>query len=152
MRSARKSNFLRMYLTKSLVLPVHWPPNIHPKRLKAFTLIYKCWIFDGNYKEHLLTTRKATNHENTCNLQCFGRKPSFVDPPLGASLGSHWSFNTAQKRRRTDFDKVSHAKCLKSWFLKDVLNKITVFVHPGPPQNEVETRASLVTDKNEYKK
>ena len=126
-----------MSLTKSLVLTVHWAPNIYLKRLKTFTLTDKCSIFDVSYKKHLVTTRKLWNHQNTCNLQCFGRKPSFVDPPLGTSLGPHWSLNTAQKRRRSDFDKVSHANCLKSWFLKDVINKITVFGSPRTSGNRL---------------
>ena len=128
-----------MYLTKSLVLKVHRTPNIDLKRPKTFTLTHKCSNFDVSYKKHLLTTRQLWNHQNTCNLRCFGRKPSFVDPPLGVFLGPQWGLKTAQKGRRSDFDKVSHADCLKSWFFKDVMSKITVFGIPGTSRNRLRS-------------
>ena len=128
-----------MYLTKSLVLTVHWTPNIYLKQLQTFTETYKCWIFDVCCKKHFLTTRKLWNHQNTCNLHGFERKPSFVDPPLGVFLGPHWGIKAAQKRRRSDFDKVSPADWVKSWFLKDVISKITVFGIPGRPETDFGT-------------
>ena len=68
------------------------------------------------------------------HLQCFGRTPWFVDPPLGTSLGPQGGLNTAQKRRRRSFDGVSDAICLKIWFLKDVLNEITIFTVLWAPE------------------
>ena len=103
MRIARKNDFWRMSLTKSLVLEVHWTAKIHLKRSKTFTWTHKCSIFDVPYKKHLVTRRKLWNHQNTFNFQCFKRKPSFVDPPLGTSLGPHGRLNTAQKRLRKGF-------------------------------------------------
>ena len=50
-----------------------------------------------------------------------------MDPPWHASLGLIWGLNTTQKRFRSGFVEVLDADCLKSSFLKDVLNEIITF-------------------------
>ena len=71
-------------------------------------------------------------------LQCFELKPWFVGRPPVPLLGLICSVNTTQKRSRRGFDTVTNAIYLKSWFLKDVPNKITSFAVPKSCRNRSE--------------
>ena len=136
-----------MFVTKSLILEVHRSPKIHLKRSKTFTWTHKRPMFDVSYEKQLLTRNKLRNHQNTCNLQCFKRKPWFVDPPPGhlswASLGLQNVSEASQKlilmgsymrvAWKCDFCRMSLTKSLFLLFhgppkmtLKSVENEILV--------------------------
>ena len=120
-----KKWFLKDVLNEITSFGVHETPNVYLKGTKTLTLAYKCSIFDVSYKKHLSTTRKLWNHQNTCKLHCFGRKPSFVAPPghlSWASLGPQHGSEASQKwvlmrsymrvARKLDFWRMSFTKSL----------------------------------------
>ena len=136
MRSAWKSCFWRMYLTKSLVLTVPQTAYIYLKRPKGCTLRHKCSIFDVRYEKHVLPARKLWNHQKACNSQCFWRKHRSWTPPWEPILGAL----EASTRLRSVAEVIltrSHMRIpWKSDFWRMSLTKSLFLAFRGPLETE----------------
>ena len=106
MRIAEKVDFARMYLTKSRLLEVEGTLNICLKPPTTFVLGHKYANVELERQKKAIKTPNCEIVQKRCYLQCFDRKPWFVDPPRESSSGLIWEPNTTKKHSSRVFDGV----------------------------------------------